>query len=658
MLRPHDNAAEARSVKNSGYTASNIEILKGLEAVRKNPGMYVGGTGETAMHHLAAEILDNAIDEALAGHASQISVALETGNILTISDDGRGIPVEPHPEMPEMSGVEVASTLLHAGGKFGETAYRTSGGLHGVGLSVVNALSSELTVEVARDDARWSQSYRRGIPAGPLEAVGKAGRRTGTKVRFTPDGEIFEEGTALRPSLLFAMARDKARLVSTITIMWRCDPILIDAETDVPASTMLHFPGGLRDFVEESIRDVPTITAEPFAGSTELPEGGRIEWAAVWPERGDGALQSWCNTIPTPLGGTHEAGLRAALTRGTRSYGDLVKHKRAGDITAEDVCGASRMALSVFISAPQFQGQTKEKLTTTSTRQHVESAVRNAFEHWLANDPKTSNALLEHCVQRLEERLRRKLDKQTPRATPARRLRLPGKLADCTRTSAEGTEIFIVEGDSAGGSAKQARSRETQAVLALRGKILNVASASADKLRNNQELNNLVQALGCGTGDTCELGQLRYDRVIIMTDADVDGAHIASLLLTFFFSEMRPLVEDGRLYLAQPPLYRIAQAGNTRYARDDDHRDELLRDVFDGSKKVDISRFKGLGEMPAAQLRSTTMDPEMRTLIRVDLPRDQHETAGVLVKEVMGRNPEKRLAFIRARAPEAVGLDL
>jgi len=658
LLCPQDNAAEARSVKNSGYTASNIEILKGLEAVRKNPGMYVGGTGETAMHHLAAEILDNAIDEALAGHASQISVALETGNILTISDDGRGIPVEPHPEMPEMSGVEVASTLLHAGGKFGETAYRTSGGLHGVGLSVVNALSSELTVESARDDARWSQSYRRGIPVGPLEPVGKAGRRTGTKVRFTPDGEIFEEGTALRPSLLFAMARDKARLVSTITIMWRCDPILIDAETDVPASTMLHFPGGLRDFVEESIRDVPTITAEPFAGSTELPEGGRIEWAAVWPERGDGTLQSWCNTIPTPLGGTHEAGLRAALTRGTRSYGDLVKHKRAGDITAEDVCGASRMALSVFVSAPQFQGQTKEKLTTTSTRQQVESAVRNAFEHWLANDPKTSNALLAHCVQRLEERLRRKLDKQTPRATPARRLRLPGKLADCTRTSAEGTEIFIVEGDSAGGSAKQARSRETQAVLALRGKILNVASASADKLRNNQELNNLVRALGCGTGDSCELGQLRYDRVIIMTDADVDGAHIASLLLTFFFSEMRPLVEDGRLYLAQPPLYRIAQAGNTRYARDDNHRDELLRDVFDGSKKVDISRFKGLGEMPATQLRSTTMDPEMRTLIRVDLPRDQHETAGVLVKEVMGRNPEKRLAFIRARAPEAVGLDL
>ncbi len=645
-------------MKNSGYTASNIEILKGLEAVRKNPGMYVGGTGETAMHHLAAEILDNAIDEALAGHAGQISVALETGNILTISDDGRGIPVEPHPEMPEMSGVEVASTLLHAGGKFGETAYRTSGGLHGVGLSVVNALSSELTVEVARDDARWSQSYRRGIPVGPLEAVGKAGRRTGTKVRFTPDGEIFEEGTTLRPSLLFAMARDKARLVSTITIMWRCDPILIDPDTDVPASTMLHFPGGLRDFVEESIRDVPTITTVPFAGSTELPEGGRIEWAAVWPERGDGALQSWCNTIPTPLGGTHEAGLRAALTRGARSYGDLVKHKRAGDITAEDVCGASRMALSVFVSAPQFQGQTKEKLTLTSTRQHVESAVRNAFEHWLASDPKTANALLEHCAQRLEERLRRKLDKQTPRATPARRLRLPGKLADCTRTSAEGTEIFIVEGDSAGGSAKQARSRETQAVLALRGKILNVASASADKLRNNQELNNLVRALGCGTGDTCELGQLRYDRVIIMTDADVDGAHIASLLLTFFFSEMRPLVEDGRLYLAQPPLYRIAQAGNTRYARDDDHRDELLRDIFDGSKKVDISRFKGLGEMPAAQLRSTTMDPEMRTLIRVDLPRDQHETAGVLVKEVMGRNPEKRLAFIRARAPEAVGLDL
>ncbi len=645
-------------MKNAGYTASSIEILKGLEAVRKHPGMYVGGTGETAMHHLAAEILDNAIDEALAGHASQISVTLETGNVLTISDDGRGIPVEPHPEMPEMSGVEVASTLLHAGGKFGETAYRTSGGLHGVGLSVVNALSSELTVEVARNGARWSQSYRRGIPQGPLAEIGKVSRRTGTRVRFTPDRDIFEAGTVLQPSLLFAMARDKARLVSSVTIMWRCDPLLIEADTDVPASTLLHFPGGLRDAIEEGTGGATTVTAEPFAGNTELSAGGRVEWAVAWPERGDGAVQSWCNTIPTPQGGTHEAGLRAALTRGIRSYGDLVKHKRAGDITAEDVCGAARMALSVFISAPQFQGQTKEKLTTTATRQHVESAVRNAFEHWLANDPKTANTLLEHCVERLEERLRRKQDKHLPRATPARRLRLPGKLADCTRTSAEGTELFIVEGDSAGGSAKQARSRETQAVLALRGKILNVASASADKLRNNQELSNLVRALGCGTGESCDLGQLRYDRVIIMTDADVDGAHIASLLLTFFFSEMRPLVEEGRLYLAQPPLYRIAQAGNTRYARDDDHRNELLKDVFNASKKIDISRFKGLGEMPAAQLRSTTMDPEVRTLIQVKLPSDEWESAGVLVRDVMGRNPEKRLAYIRARAPQAVGLDL
>ena len=645
-------------MKNAGYTASSIEILKGLEAVRKHPGMYVGGTGETAMHHLAAEILDNAIDEALAGHASQISVTLETGNVLTISDDGRGIPVEPHPEMPEMSGVEVASTLLHAGGKFGETAYRTSGGLHGVGLSVVNALSSDLTVEVARNGARWSQSYRRGVPQGPLAEIGKVSRRTGTRVRFTPDRDIFEADTVLQPSLLFAMARDKARLVSSVTIMWRCDPLLIEADTEVPASTLLHFPGGLREAIEEGTDGVPTITAEPFAGNTELSAGGRVEWAVAWPERGDGAVQSWCNTIPTPQGGTHEAGLRAALTRGTRSYGDLVKHKRAGDITAEDVCGAARVALSVFISAPQFQGQTKEKLTTTATRQHVESAVRNAFEHWLANDPKTANTLLEHCVERLEERLRRKQDKHLPRATPARRLRLPGKLADCTRTSAEGTELFIVEGDSAGGSAKQARSRETQAVLALRGKILNVASASADKLRNNQELSNLVRALGCGTGESCDLGQLRYDRVIIMTDADVDGAHIASLLLTFFFSEMRPLVEDGRLYLAQPPLYRIAQAGNTRYARDDDHRNELLKDVFNASKKVDISRFKGLGEMPAAQLRSTTMDPEVRTLIQVKLPSDEWESAGVLVRDVMGRNPEKRLAYIRARAPQAVGLDL
>ncbi len=650
--------SEVPFVNTSVYTAASIEILEGLEAVRKHPGMYVGGTGETAMHHLAAEILDNAVDEALAGHAREIEIALDAGNLLTIGDNGRGIPVEPHPEIPDKSGVEVASTLLHAGGKFGEAAYRTSGGLHGVGLSVVNALSSELTVEVARDGARWSQSFGRGVPQAPLARIGRAGRRTGTIVRFVPDADIFETDAALRPSRLYAMARDKAQLVSSITIRWRCDPVLIEADSGVPAASVLHFPGGLLDVVQERSAGVPAVTARPFAGRTELADGGRVEWAVVWPEQGDGGLHSWCNTVPTPLGGTHEAGFRAALTRGTRSYGNLVRHRRAGELTSEDVSGAARMALSVFVGAPQFQGQTKEKLTTTATRQQVESAVRNAFEHWLAHDPETANALLDHCVHRLEDRLRRKLDKQLPRATPARRLRLPGKLADCTRTAADGTELFIVEGDSAGGSAKQARSRDTQAVLALRGKILNVASASADRLRANQELRNLVRALGCGTGDSCDLAQLRYERVIIMTDADVDGAHIASLLLTFFFSEMQPLVEAGHLYLAQPPLFRIAQSGHTRYARDEDHRHELLRSVFDESKKVEISRFKGLGEMPAAQLRSTTMDPDMRTLIQVELPSEQRERADGLVRDVMGRNPAKRLAYIRAQAQQAAGLDL
>ncbi len=640
------------------YTASSIEILEGLEAVRKHPGMYVGGTDETAMHHLAAEIVDNAVDEALAGHASNIEIVLESGNVLSVSDDGRGIPVEPHPEIPGKSGVEIASTLLHAGGKFNETAYRTSGGLHGVGLSVVNALSAELTVEVARNGGRWSQSFRRGVPLAPLARTGTvAKRRTGTTVRFVPDREIFDAGTTLQASRLFEMARDKARLVASITIRWQCDPVLL-TDSGVPAESVLHFPGGLAEVVQEHQADAPAVTARPFTGQAALAAGGRVEWAVLWPEQGDGSLSSWCNTIPTPLGGTHEAGFRAALTRGTRAYGNLVRHRRAGDLTAEDVSGTARMALSVFLRAPQFQGQTKEKLTTAAARQQVESAVRNAFEHWLAGDPDTANRLLDHCVLHLEARLQRKLDKHLPRATPARRLRLPGKLADCTRTAADGTELFIVEGDSAGGSAKQARSRDTQAVLALRGKILNVASASADKLRTNQELNNLVRALGCGTGDSCNLAQLRYERVIIMTDADVDGAHIASLLLTFFFSEMPPLVESGRLYLAQPPLYRIAQSGTTRYARDDDHRAELLRSVFDESKKFDISRFKGLGEMPAAQLRSTTMDPGMRTLIQVDLPSDQRNSADLLVQDVMGRNPAKRLAFIRTRAPQAAGLDL
>ncbi len=642
----------------TGYTASSIEILEGLEAVRKNPGMYIGGTDEVAMHHLAAEILDNSVDEALAGHARRIEVTLKAGNLVVVSDDGRGIPVEPHPDLPNMTGVEVASTLLHAGGKFGETAYQTSGGLHGVGLSVVNALSSELVVEVARDGTRWVQTFRRGIPQGPLRNTGKSGRRTGTRVSFVPDSQVFDSGAAFRAARLHAMARDKARLISRLTVLWNCEPSLIEAGSDTPATELLEFPGGLRDVISDGRTGDVFVTREPFVGRAELPDAGWVEWAAIWSAYGAGSTQSWCNTIPTPLGGTHEAGFRAALTRGARTYGDLAKHKRASDLTADDVGGTCQSVLSVFLRNPQFQGQTKEKLTTAKVRQQIESAVRNAFEHWLAGDPKSADALLEHCLERLDERLRTKTLKELPRATPARRLRLPGKLADCSRTSAEGTELFIVEGDSAGGSAKQARARDTQAVLALRGKILNVANASADKLRGNQELNNLVRALGCGTGDSCDLRQLRYERVIIMTDADVDGAHIASLLLTFFFSEMRPLVEQGRLYLAQPPLFRIAQAGTTHYARDEAHRTELLADVFDSAKKVEISRFKGLGEMPASQLRSTTMDPEKRTLIQIELPPDARESTGLFVRDVMGRNAEKRLAYIRTRAPEAVGLDL
>ena len=648
----------------SDYTAKDIEVLEGLEPVRKRPGMYIGGTDEKALHHLVAEVLDNSMDEAVAGHASFIDMELAADGSLTVRDNGRGIPVDPHPRFPEKSALEVIFTTLHSGGKFGGGAYKVSGGLHGVGISVVNALSEETVVEVARDRTLWRQTYSRGLPQTTLENLGPVQNRRGTLVRFRPDPEIFGARARFKPTTLYRLARSKAYLFRGVKIRWSCDPALISEAEVVPAQEELHFPRGLEDFLETTLKGRTTVTSI-YAGQGQLADDmGSVEWAVCWPEDQEAFFSSYVNTVPTPEGGTHEAGLRNALTRGLRQYAELVNNKKGEKLTAEDVAGGACVMLSVFIRDPQFQGQTKEKLATAEATKLVEQAIRDHFDHWLTAAPDVANHLLGHVIERLEDRQRKKQTKEMSRKSATKRLRLPGKLADCSRSIATGTELFLVEGDSAGGSAKQARARETQAVLPLRGKILNVASASLDKMRANQELSDLVEALGCGIRDRFEADKLRYEKIIIMTDADVDGAHIASLLMTFFYQEMPRLVEEGHLFLAMPPLYRLSQGGKTLYARDDAHKDELLKKEFKTKGKVEVSRFKGLGEMPPGQLKETTMDPKTRTLLRVVLPgrteedREDRNATAQLVEHLMGRKPEHRFSFIQQNAQFAGDLDI
>ncbi len=653
---PDDLFAAAPKSSND-YDASSIEVLEGLEPVRRRPGMYVGGTDERALHHLAAEVLDNAMDEAVAGHATRIEVTLEPDNRLTIVDNGRGIPVDPHPKFPDKSALEVILSTLHSGGKFDGKAYATSGGLHGVGVSVVNALSSHTVVEVARNRELYRQSFSRGLTLGPLEHLGPTPNRRGTSVSFTPDDQIFGPELRFKPARLYKLARSKAYLFAGVEIRWKCSPELITDDTS--AEAVFQFPGGLADHLREQIADRECATADFFAGSQDFPAGpggeqmGRVEWAVSWPLWSDGSYSWYCNTIPTPDGGTHEAGLRAALVKGIRAFGDLTGQKKAKDIGAEDIMTGSELMLSVFIRDPQFQSQTKDRLTSPDAATLVERAVRDHFDHFLSNNTERGKALLSYVLERMDERLRRKAEREVKRktATSARKLRLPGKLTDCSSDDPKGTEIFIVEGDSAGGSAKQARDRKTQAILPIRGKILNVASATLQKIAANSEIADLIQALGCGTRKDCVPDNLRYERIVIMTDADVDGAHIATLLMTFFFQEMPELVRRGHLYLAQPPLYRLTVGAKSLYAMDDAHRAKIEAGAFK-NKKVDVARFKGLGEMNPMQLRETTMDPKTRQMLRITLPQEYEERAGVkdLVDRLMGNNPAHRFAFIQENA--------
>lgn len=644
------------------YTAEDIEVLEGLEPVRHRPGMYIGGTDQTALHHLVVELMDNSMDEAVAGHASRIEVELHENGSLSVRDNGRGIPVDAHPKYPDRSALEVILTTLHSGGKFRNNVYETAGGLHGVGVSVVNALSSSLVVEVARDKILWRQIYKQGVPMTPLENMGSTSNRRGTSITFSPDPEIFKETCTFSPKVLYRLVRSKAYLHRGVEVRWACHPSLLKEGDRVPIEEKLCFPGGLDDFLKDELEGKTSVVAESFVGRADLADNeGRIEWAISWVDEDTEGVRSYCNTVPTPQGGTHENGLRQGLTRSLKSFAEMVGHKKAGQITADDVVTDTIGVLSLFIRNPQFQGQTKEKLVNQNVTRWVENAIKDHFDHWLSGNKLQSEALLEYIVERSDERLKRKSSRETARKTATQRLRLPGKLADCISSNIEETELFLVEGESAGGSAKQARDRHTQAILPLRGKILNVANATDDKMNANREVQDMAIALGCKVGKNGNLEGLRYGKVIIMTDADVDGAHIAALLMTFFFQQMRPLIERGHLYLAQPPLFRLTHGTTSVYAKDEEHRQELLRTVFKGKTNVDTSRFKGLGEMPWTHLRDTTMSPKSRKLLRVCLP-GQGDASSVdiskFVDDLMGKKPEKRFAFITENAKFIEDLDV
>ena len=643
------------------YDASDIEVLEGLEPVRLRPGMYIGGTDEKAWHHLPVEIMDNSIDEAVAGFAKKIVVNLIDSKTIEITDDGRGIPVDEHPKYPGKSALEVILTTLHSGGKFNNNVYKTSGGLHGVGSAVVNALSSEMIVTVSRDGFEWTQTFSRGKTTSPI-TKGTPTKAHGTRVRFTIDDKIFGENAVFKPVKIYRMARAKSFLSRGVKIEWHCNPALITEDMNIESDKVFYYPNGVADFVAEKTDSKPRILPKIFSGSIDFPDdAGRVEWAltVLTDENGaasdDGFFASYCNTIATIDGGTHESGFKSAITKGLKAYGEKINNKAAASIISEDVFDSVAAIVSVFYKTPQFLGQTKEKLSNPEIARYTENALRDPWEMFLASDPKTANNLLDFVVNLANARIKTKQVKDVARKTPTKRIRMPSKLADCSKHGVDGTELFIVEGESAGGTAKQARDRATQAIMPLRGKVLNVLSNSDERFSANKELNDLIDIIGAGTMKDWDDSKLRYEKIIVMTDADVDGSHIASLLMAFFYQYMPQLIYGGHLYLSCPPLYKLTCGTESIYVDTDEELEDLKNNKYK-NKRVEISRFKGLGEMMPNQLKETTMSPKTRRLVRVDLPPkteeglEDTEKTKTLVYDLMGKKPEFRFKFITEHA--------
>ncbi|MBR0212475.1 MAG: type IIA DNA topoisomerase subunit B [Alphaproteobacteria bacterium] len=643
------------------YDASDIQVLEGLEPVRLRPGMYIGGTDEKAWHHLPVEIMDNSIDEAVAGFAKKIVVNLIDAKTIEITDDGRGIPVDEHPKYPGKSALEVILTTLHSGGKFNNNVYKTSGGLHGVGSAVVNALSSNMDVTISRDGFEWRQTFSRGKVTSPI-VKGNPTKAHGTRIKFTLDDEIFGENAVFKPVKIYRMARAKSFLSRGVKIEWHCNPALLTEDMNIEADKVFYYPNGVADFITEKTESKPRILPKIFSGAIDFPDdSGRVEWAltVLTDENGaasdDGFFASYCNTIATVDGGTHENGFKAAITKGLKAYGEKVNNKAAASIISEDVFDSVAAIVSVFYKTPQFLGQTKEKLSNPEIARYTENALRDPWEMFLAADPKTANALLDFVVNLANARIKTKQVKDVARKTPTKRIRMPAKLADCSKHGIEGTELFIVEGESAGGTAKQARDRATQAIMPLRGKVLNVLSNSDERFSANKELNDLIDIIGAGTVKDWNDEKLRYEKIIVMTDADVDGSHIASLLMAFFYQYMPQLIYGGHLYLSCPPLYKLTCGTESIYVDTDEELEELKTGKYK-NKKIEISRFKGLGEMMPNQLKETTMSPKTRRLIRVDLPpktedgQEDTEKTKTLVYDLMGKKPEFRFKFITEHA--------